>query len=226
MRITEKRLRQIIRHALKEEATDADIYGQILFGDERGLDEPNTSQESAIADAFEDTFIGNMDSLRPVDVQKLVKLRDEGKYTDILQVPPYAKRAWRIIEVKPRDVKFFGGLDPYKDDFNDPKLFNQKLNMPLFNYAVNSWTVHPQALRTLSKEVVGMGQFQVILSADLSTQRDAFILNPSNLQPLNPQFFWQAEIWQVAPVICDKWVVTYINAGEEKLTEAAEMILK
>lgn len=225
MRITERQLRHVIRQVLKEEATANDIYGKVMFGKERGLGEPNTSQEDAMADAFKDTFFSDMRSLRPIDIQNLVKLRDEGKYTDILQVPAYVKRAWRVIEINPSNEKFFAGLDPYKDDFSKPRLFEQNLSMPLFKYAVNSWTISPQSLRELSKEVVGSGQFQVILSVDLSSQRDAFILNPGNLQPLSQEFFWQAEIWQVAPVVCDKWTVAFIGTGKYELANAVDLVV-
>jgi hypothetical protein len=224
MRITGKQLRQIIRRTLKEEATAKDIYGAILFGDERGLGEPNNTREEQLSDKFHDTFTGFMDALTPASVQKLVKLRDEGKYLDVLQVPAYAKRAWRIIEVNPTNKKFFGGMDP--KEIIEPQLFNQSLSMPMFRYAVNSWTISPQALRALAKEVLGVGAFQVILSADLTSQSDAFILNPGNLQQVNQDFFWQAEIWQVAPVVCDKWVVTNVPMAGEKLSEAVELVLK
>jgi len=224
MRITEKQLRQIIRRTLKEEATAKDIYGAILFGDERGLGEPNNTREEQLSDMFHDTFTGEMNALSPFDVKRLVKLRDEGKYLDVLQVPAYSKRAWRVIEVNATNKKFFGGVDP--KEIIEPQLFNQSLDMPMFRYAVNSWTISPQSLRALATEVVGVGAFQVILSLDLSSQRDAFILNPGNLQQVNQDFFWQAEIWQVAPVVCDKWVVTSIPLAGEKLSEAVDLVLK
>lgn len=217
-------LKKYILEVLKEEATAKDIYGAILFGDERGLGEPNNTREEKLSDAFHDAFSGFMDSLTPANVQRLVKLRDEGKYLDVLQVPAYAKRAWRVIEVNPTNKKFFGGMDPR--EITDPQLFNQSLDMPLFHYAVNSWTISPQSLRSLAREFVGAGAFQVILSLDLSSQRDAFILNPTNLQQVNQDYFWQAEIWQIAPVVCDKWVVTNIPLAGKKSSEAVKLVLK
>lgn len=223
MQITEMHLRQLIRQIINEEAKHD--YGSVLFGDERGLDEPDTQSEKELSKKFSDYFSGETYAIRSNDVQRLKKLHDEGKYLDILQIPSYAKRAWRVIEVKHATKKYFDRLNPRGNTFNDPKLFEKQLNLPVWRHAVNSWTISPNALRDLAVDILNEKSYEVIFSVDLTTQRDAFILNPTNLEKINPHYFWQAEIWQIKPIVCDKWVVVSANVPKQKLLEAAEMVL-
>ena len=230
MRITEKRLRQIIRSALKEEATEEDVYGNYLFGDERGLPETDNEAELNLSDRFHSAFDGFMKDVTPSDVANLLKLRDEGKYADVLEVPAYAKRAWRVIEVDLKKLPDFLLPNVPQDTsvrtqmFSGAKLFRGKVTLPLHNYSINSWTITSQAMSQIALEDTDMGECLVILSCDLSFQKNKFILNPGNLQQLNPNYFWQAEIWQVAPVVCDRWAVVRKDAGPEEINKAVEMV--
>lgn len=226
----ESLLKKYISEILKEEATANDIFGQYLFGTDRGLPEPDNEPEMDMNDKFKSTFTGFMSDMTKQDVDILVKLRDEGKYTDILQVPPYAKRAWRTIEVNMSKIPpaLHPGINKNTairtQVFSQAQVFTGNVTMPLHKYSVNSWTISHQALSQLTQEDLGEGDYIILLSADLSSQKNKFILNPGNMQQVNPEYFWQAEIWQVAPVVCDKWVIVRRDASAEEIDKAIEMV--
>lgn len=230
MRITEKRLRHIIRSTLKEEATEDDVYGKYLFGDERRLPEPDTEEELELSDKFHSAFDGFMNDLTFADVKQLIKLRDEGKYTDILEVPSYAKRAWRVIEADLSQIpaNLHPGIDKNaaikNRTFSEAQLFTGNVTLPLHRYYVNSWTINRQSMEQLAGEDLGTGNHRIIFSLDLPSQKDKFLLNPGNMQQVNPNYFWQAEIWQVAPVVCDKWSIVRKDAGAEELGNAYRLV--
>lgn len=223
-------LHKYISEVLKEEATESDVFGMYLFGTDRGLPEPDNEPEMDLNDKFNNTFTGFMDDLKKSDVDLLVKLRDEGKYTDILQVPPYAKRAWRVIEVKMSQIpaSLHPGIDKNtairNQTFSQAQSFTGNVTMPLHNYYVNSWTISSQSLKQVAQEELGVGNYVIILSADLSSQKDKFLLNPGNMQDVNPKYFWQAEIWQIAPIVCDKWSIVRRDAGFEEIDKAIQMV--
>lgn len=223
-------LKNYISEVLKEEASADDVFGQYLFGDDRGLPERDTELEMDMNDKFKSTFTGFMSDITKADVDLLVKLRDEGKYTDILQVPPYAKRAWRMIEVTMSKIPpaLHPGINKNtairSQVFSQAQLFTGNVTMPLHSYNVNSWTISPQALKQLANENLGEGDHIVLLSVDLSSQKNKFILNPGNMQQVNPEYFWQAEIWQVVPVVCDKWAIVRKDAGAEEIEKAIQMV--
>lgn len=223
-------LKKYISEVLKEEATADDVFGQYLFGDDRGLPERDNEPEMDMNDKFKGTFTGFMNDLEKSDVDLLVKLRDEGKYLDILQVPPYAKRAWRMIQVTMSKIPpaLHPGINKNTairtQMFKQAQVFTGNVTMPVHGYSVNSWTISPQALSQLAKEDLGGGDYTIILSVDLSSQKNKFILNPGNMQQINPEYFWQAEIWQIAPVVCDKWSIVRFDAGFNEIDRAIEMV--
>ena len=223
-------LKMYISEVIKEEATVEDVYGQYLFGTDRGLPEPDNEPEMDMNDKFRNVFDGFMSDMTKQDVDLLVKLRDEGKYADILQVPPYAKRAWRTIQVTMSKIPpaLHPGINKNTairtQMFKQAQVFTGNVTMPLHNYSVNSWTISHQALSRLAQEDIGEGDYIILLSVDLSSQKNKFILNPGNLQQVNFMYFWQAEIWQVAPVVCDKWAIVRQDAGAEEIDKAVQMV--
>jgi len=44
------------------------------------------------------------------------------------------------------------------------------------------------------------------------------------MQQVNPDYFWQAEIWQIAPVACDKWSIVRKDAGAKELENACKLV--
>ena len=201
-------MKQFIIEVLAEKATKDDVFGEFLFGDERSLGEPNTCGENTMAHRFDEFYGGDVESLTRADIAKLVSLRDDDKYIDVLSVPDYAHRAWRVIEVNENILrKLVGKLELKEGELLQPTLFTGSFNMPIYkNRPTVSWTISSDAVPRLLTESLGY-DFVVLLSANLNTQRDSFLLNPQELTKLSREFFWQAEIWQAKTVTVDKIAV-------------------
>ena len=224
MRLTESQLRRAIRRYLQEKAGPDDVYGQFLFGDARGLDEPDTSEESELQNKFGEFFNGFPDDLGAEDVKKLIDLRNEDKYTDVLDVPAKYRQAWRVIELSALNSL---GIES-KPDLEKPQVFKTKKVMQLYRSSANSWTVSDDALMRLIDDKVTHERYVVILCVDLERERKNFILNPEVTGVVNPFYNWQAEIWQVSSVVCDRVVVIDTAAphnfvGLEDAEEAAKL---
>ena len=190
-------------HGDKSEAP----FGKYLFGDERGLKEPNNSREKLLLQKFREVFTGDMRALTPGEIRTLVSLRDAGKYCDVLSVPREAARAWRIVEL---DIENHPDLLQGCEDrfFPRPVKFSGNLRMPMRpGYTVVSWTISKDSARDMIKKSLDKGNTLVLMSANLDKQRDKFLLNPEELENVNELYSWQNEIWQISAAEIDTWSV-------------------
>ena len=223
MMIEKKTLREAFSH-LFEKVTAKKPFEEYLFGDARGLDEPDVDDEGDLADSFNDYFDGSGE-MPAHQIALLKKLRSQGTYTDVLNVPDKYQYAWRIIEVDDGVWKIPPAFVPKSmwgrkikltvlDDVIDLPLFKNKPN------SVESWTVDPKAIAAMGEEdIYEDKKLLVIFQVDLSSQRNAFMCNPDELSGLNEDYGWQQEIWQVEKVTCNKRIiVSKENFSDDILT--------
>lgn len=94
--LIEQLVYQVLKEELPEpEANEEDPFGKYLFGQKRKLPEPDTREENYFEKSFEDFVLGNEHSSLSQMLPELIKLKNEGKYSEYLQ-PPQGN-VWRII---------------------------------------------------------------------------------------------------------------------------------
>ena len=104
MKISRRAIRRIIREALTPQGAQQK-YGSVLFGDARGLGEPDTPPEDELEAAlgrWGGSGAGSESlrtSLLPDHVSDLRDMAGMGEWNDVLAIPEWADKAFRFISV-------------------------------------------------------------------------------------------------------------------------------
>ena len=198
-------LRETFGH-LFEEPTPDKPYEDFLWGEKRGKGEEDLDDEIDLYNDFYGVIHGaGMDEISKDTVDRLVRLRDAGTYTDVLEVPRKFSRALRVIEINADNPPSW--VDPSLTGLKGvSKVLRGDIEMPMWRgHNVVSWTVDPMAaMHMLTEDILPRNQWVAVLSVDLNKHRADFIGNPAEMKHISLDYAWQAEVWQVRDTICDK----------------------
>ncbi len=213
MRITRKNLRRLIeRVASIKQAHDE--YGEVLFGDERGLDEPNTKKEIARVNKLRDWFAGNLASLKKPEVEIYQDFRKLGLYSDVLDPPSYAKNAYRFTTLSMGKIKTMirKKIDQITAESGDQiDVYEIKpARLDTLGRKGRSWTNDANAFSEILEDwgflYSGWGDPKnaddalVFFIADLQQNKDSFLFNPDELEDISAYYAYQKEEIQISPV--------------------------
>jgi len=199
------------------EQSESAPFGKELFGQELGRPkkdpETNTKDENELKRDVQRHYQGSMEDLSPW-IPELVRLRDAGKYKNVLQVPSKYKYAYRAMG----DIELgqLGQMMPdsessdrlYETSFEPNKLYSVAgANYMESGKPHSSWTVEFEAIKKIYEDWGGFGfgqrtSFIVFLRAPIKTNN--FILNPDVTGFLSKQYDYQREILSIGDVSCDK----------------------
>ncbi len=195
-----------------------DMFGEVMFGDSRGLGEPDTIPEENLESMLGDWYQGY--GVAADLFKDIVALRDSEMYDDVF-APPYGKTAYRIIIIPWADIKSrlsdtepftsvkltpWSGLEE-EDGLEPPEAVAMGYKMApgsLSDSIPASWTIDSSALMRVHDSMKGLARHApygvsdlaiVIMEAEVS---DAFVLNPAEMDKVSP--YNEEEVVQVEPV--------------------------
>ena len=223
-RTDESILRGYIKTILLEkraapEASADDIYGEYLFGaptDSRSTDtvlrifrddvdppEPNTYAEYRLMQALKNWFKGDRESVDAEMISLLNQLRQQGKYSTVLEPP--SGYAYRLLSIKADKWKPLQSGDALnrlgKGEFVavEGGQLKQKRGQ-----LVSSWTIDKKmfvnSLRRFRSLLLRGHDTFVICAADVDANRNNFLFNPKYTRKLAGSYDWQEEILQTGPI--------------------------
>jgi len=195
---------------------DTEEFGEFLFGDERGLSEPNTEEEQKLGSDLHRHYHGMMSQLSRW-VPKLVDLERQGEYADFLSVPDHYQYAYRALSLSDQDMHTIFG-NKFKEETGGSHVISGKFRLP-GKYDTRehfSWTVSVGAMRELADDwqtlhIRGTGRpWLVMVRAPISENH--FLLNPDETEPFADEFSYQKEVISVGEVVCDRAIYAYGEA--------------
>lgn len=221
-----------LRFLLKEDAaSEFDIFGKYLFGQERGIPqrkpEPNTDEEDSFGSSLAQFYQGDVSALNPW-TGTLAALEKSGKYEDFLTVPSKYKYAYRTMsDISDENLrKMLGGKKPKKvtpgalQHASSAKFISGHEGRKLF-----SWTTDPSIFSEMLKDWGTLSGYKpkqntVFLRAPIGAKGNHFIMNPEHTGPWADQWHYQSEIFSIGDVECDAiWFIdmsAYVKAKKER----------
>ena len=221
MKITETQLRRIVREAIS--AQDAkERFGDFMFGGQRSKGEENTAEEQELARKFKSWYNGISQSLDAETVAKVRDLRDTGLYDDVLDTPPGAKRAYRVITLRDReDFDDLAGAEIAPDEIralteNERKYLESGVVSlrrvrpgstssirSAYDSAASSWSTDVVTVTKIQKQWLRNSYHRGLayLVSDFSQNPKGFAINPDEMTVLAGEYSWQYEVMQVTPTV-------------------------
>ena len=226
---------------LPPEAEETDVFGKYLFAPERWYEgenipsppEKNNKEELKLKTQLKQHYDGDMDKLTPATINKLVKLRNSGKYTKVLTVPERYTHAFRTITVDHSTLSTLTGIP--EDKLPLQGRIGGKRITPYDQRKHYSWTVDPDMFVELQQKFYTLGckspssqqgkvepppSYVVMLKAPIKSNN--FIINPdivSGLKDIVGGYWYQQETLSVGTVkgVDIVWISCRAGLSEEQM---------
>ncbi len=205
-------VREYVRQALVEDFYDQaeEDYGKILFGDARGLGEPDTEAEDELEDHITKWFWGYEDRITPEIIKTFKKMRDHSLYSDFLS-PPEGVSAHRYMSLAWQSAKKFSGakVDTITSSTGTSiEVYEAKPRARLGllkGRAASSWTIDNGVFSEMQKHWGWLLHYEeddslLFLTSNVDDNWDSFAFNPNESKHLAGDYGYQREVIQIGSV--------------------------
>lgn len=227
----------------KPEAEETDIFGKYLFAPERWYEgddipsppEKNTKEEDKLKSQLKQHYEGDMEKLTPATINKLVKLKNSGKYLKVLTVPKHYTHAFRTITTDSSTLSSLTGIPEDKLPL-EGRIGGRRIS-PYDQRKHYSWTVDPDMFIELQQKFYTLGckmpysrqgnqeppnSFIVFMKAPV--QGNNFLINPdvvSGLRDIVGHYWYQQETLSIGTVkgVQLFWMNCKLGIPEEQMVQ-------